>query len=252
MAAPHVAGTAALLRSEKPSATVTELKAAILGSVDPVPAFAGITVTGGRLNTNRALAFLTDMSPPAPPVLVEPGEGEMVTMASPTFAWEASTDAESGLAEYHLFVDGALNREVPGESTSTTPVGELSQGPHTWFVRAVNGVGLTADSATRSFTADPGIIHDRSVTLKLRKHLIARGSLATEDGFDGCLQGATVKIQRKRGGWRTIETVTPKSTGAYRARLKDRPGRYRASVSEMMSGNDVCGEAVSSSVRHRH
>jgi subtilisin family serine protease len=253
MAAPHVAGTAALLRSEKPSATVTELKAAILGSVDPVSAFAGITVTGGRLNANRALAFLTDVSPPAAPVPVAPGDGSVVTTATPTFTWQASSDPESGVARYQLFVDGSLNREVSAVSTSTTPVGELSEGPHTWSVRAVNGVGLTADSPTKSFTADPAQTHDRTVSLKLRKHLIARGSLVTEDGFAGCLQGATVKIQRKRGGpWRTMETLTPKSSGAYRARLKDRPGRYRASVSETIVGNDVCGAGVSPSVRHRH
>jgi subtilisin family serine protease len=253
MAAPHVAGTAALLRSVKPGATVSELKAAILGSVDPVPAFAGITVTGGRLNANRALVFLTDLSPPGAPVLVAPGDGTTVITASPTFAWQASSDPESGVAKYQLFVDGSLNREVSAGSTSTTPVGELSQGPHTWSVRAVNGVGLNADSATRTFTADPALVHGRSVSLKLRKHLIARGSLVTENGFAVCLQEARVKVQRKRrGAWRTIETVTPKSTGAYRARLKDRPGRYRARVSEMMVGNDVCGEAVSTSVRHRH
>lgn len=253
MAAPHVAGTAALLGSEDPGVTVTELKSAILGSVDPAPAFAGITVTGGRLNVNRALAFLTDVSPPTAPVLTEPGDGAIVATASPTFTWQASSDPESGVAKYQLFVDGSPNREVSAGSTSTSPVGELSEGPHTWSVRAVNGVGLTADSPTWSFTADPAQIHGRSVSLKLRKHLVARGSLTMEDGFAGCLQGATVKVQRKRRGvWRTIETVTPKSTGAYRAVLKDRPGRYRAIVSEMMSGNDVCGEAVSSSVRHRH
>jgi subtilisin family serine protease len=253
MAAPHVAGAGALLRSEEPGATVSELKAAILGSVDPAPAFAGITVTGGRLNLNRALAFLTDVSPPGAPVPVAPGDGTTVTTASPTFAWEASADPESGVAKYQLFVDGSLNREVSGGSTSATPVAALSEGPHTWFVRVVNGVGLTADSPTRSFTTDPAESHGRSVSLKLRKHLIARGSLAEADGFAGCVQGATVRLQRKRrGAWRTIETVTPKSTGAFRAKIKDRPGRYRASVSETTVGNDVCGAAVSRSVRHRH
>jgi subtilisin family serine protease len=253
MAVPHVAGTAALLRSEEPGAAASELKAAILGSVDPAPAFAGITVTGGRLNLNRALAFLTDVSPPGAPVPVAPGDGTTVTTASPTFAWEASADPESGVAKYQLFVDGSLNREVSGGSTSATPVAALSEGPHTWFVRVVNGVGLTADSPTRSFTTDPAESHGRSVSLKLRKHLIARGSLAEADGFAGCVQGATVRLQRKRrGAWRTIETVTPKSTGAFRAKIKDRPGRYRASVSETTVGNDVCGAAVSRSVRHRH
>lgn len=55
MSAPMVAGTAALLLSQNPGMSVAEVKAAILNSVDPLPSLAGITVTGGRLNVNRAL-----------------------------------------------------------------------------------------------------------------------------------------------------------------------------------------------------
>lgn len=50
MAAPHVAGAAALLKGFKPSMGYAELRAAILGSVEKVPALQGKTVTGGRLN----------------------------------------------------------------------------------------------------------------------------------------------------------------------------------------------------------
>lgn len=55
MAAPHVAGAAALLFSLSPSATVTEVRDALLGGVDRVAELDGLTVTGGRLNTARAL-----------------------------------------------------------------------------------------------------------------------------------------------------------------------------------------------------
>src|SRR6185312_4619695 len=41
MAAPHVTGAAALLFSLKPSATVTEVRQGLLGSVDPVATLAG-------------------------------------------------------------------------------------------------------------------------------------------------------------------------------------------------------------------
>lgn len=58
MASPHVAGAAALLYSLKPSATVAEVRRALLSSVDPVAALAGTTVTGGRLNVARALDVL--------------------------------------------------------------------------------------------------------------------------------------------------------------------------------------------------
>jgi subtilisin family serine protease len=68
MAAPHVTGAAGLLFSLKPSATVTEVKDALLSSVDPDPALAGKTTTGGRLDASQAMDVF-DHQPPAPPVL---------------------------------------------------------------------------------------------------------------------------------------------------------------------------------------
>jgi subtilisin family serine protease len=63
MAAPHVTGAAGLLFSLKPSATVAEVKQDLLSTVDPDPALAGKTTTGGRLDIGKAAdAF-------APPVL---------------------------------------------------------------------------------------------------------------------------------------------------------------------------------------
>lgn len=66
MAAPHVTGAAALLFSLKPSATVTEVKDALLSSVDPVPALAGKTVSGGRLNASEAIDLFDQQAPSAP------------------------------------------------------------------------------------------------------------------------------------------------------------------------------------------
>jgi subtilisin family serine protease len=63
MAAPQVSGTAALLFSEKPAASTEEVRDALLSSVDADPSLAGKTVSGGRLDAARALAYL---EPPAP------------------------------------------------------------------------------------------------------------------------------------------------------------------------------------------
>jgi subtilisin family serine protease len=56
MAAPHVAGVAALIKSQNPALTNIEIKAAILGRVDVKPAWSGLVLTGGRVNAARALA----------------------------------------------------------------------------------------------------------------------------------------------------------------------------------------------------
>jgi subtilisin family serine protease len=55
MASPHVAGAAAVLFSHKPSATVADIKAALLDTGDPIAALSGKTVSGRRLNLNAAL-----------------------------------------------------------------------------------------------------------------------------------------------------------------------------------------------------
>ncbi len=66
MATPHVTGAAALLFSEKPSASVTEVRQALLGSVDPVPSLAGKTTSGGRLDASAAVDLFDNAPPPAP------------------------------------------------------------------------------------------------------------------------------------------------------------------------------------------
>jgi subtilisin family serine protease len=65
VAAPFVAGAAALLLAHNPNLTYAQLKDAIISSVDPLPAFAGKTVSGGRLNIFRALAAVSAATAPA-------------------------------------------------------------------------------------------------------------------------------------------------------------------------------------------
>ncbi|RMF42904.1 MAG: tandem-95 repeat protein, partial [Planctomycetota bacterium] len=59
MASPHVAGVVGLLAGAAPSATVAELKAAILLGADPIGALSGTTVTGARLNAAKSLVVAT-------------------------------------------------------------------------------------------------------------------------------------------------------------------------------------------------
>ncbi len=59
MATPHVAGVAALILSVSPNMTFAEVKSTILDSVDVLPNWSGLTVTGGRLNAFKAMDSLS-------------------------------------------------------------------------------------------------------------------------------------------------------------------------------------------------
>ncbi len=86
MATPHVAGAAALLWAASPGASVSQIKSALLDGADPVAAFAGRTVTGGRLNVLGSLRMVADVTlapaapapapSPAPPAAPAPDEDE--------------------------------------------------------------------------------------------------------------------------------------------------------------------------------
>jgi subtilisin family serine protease len=63
MATPHVSGVAALMLSVQPTMDVHTLKASLLQAVDPLPSLSGRTVTGGRINAQKAVAALGPVVP---------------------------------------------------------------------------------------------------------------------------------------------------------------------------------------------
>ncbi len=77
MASPHVAGVAALLYSMTPTAPYDLIKQALLNSVDVLPAWDNLTVTGGRLNAFAALQQVNldfSLESLAPlPIVIPPG-----------------------------------------------------------------------------------------------------------------------------------------------------------------------------------
>ncbi len=112
----------------------------------------------------------------------------------------------------------------------------------------------TATSAT-NFTVITVSTHSRSVTLSLRRHLVARGMVSVTDGFTACAASVPVKIQRRVSGhWKTVGSTTTSASGAYKKRIRDRSGRYRARATRVAlnSGADVCSRATSPVRRHTH
>jgi hypothetical protein len=113
----------------------------------------------------------------------------------------------------------------------------------------------TATSPT-NFTVTMVVVHPRATTLHLVRHLVARGTVTSTDGFAACTSNVGVRIQRRRAGgsWRTVGTDQTNDLGGYRERIPDRVGLYRAvAVRETLNaGADICARDRSLTVRHRH
>jgi subtilisin family serine protease len=131
MAAPHVAGVAALLLADDPARTVADLEAAILGGVDPVPGMAGEVETGGRLNAARALGVVPDQA--APDTTITTGPTGSTSLRTATFEFVADEP------------DATFQCRLGGGSWTTcaTPktYGGLASGQHVFRVRAMDGNG---------------------------------------------------------------------------------------------------------------
>jgi hypothetical protein len=108
-------------------------------------------------------------------------------------------------------------------------------------------------SFASEYEVDTAATHLRTVSLRLRRHLIARGLVTAVDGFGACADGEPVRIERKKGGWKLVKRAVTDGAGKYKVRLRDREGRYRAVLTaRSKSAADLCGKAASPPRRHRH
>jgi hypothetical protein len=125
------------------------------------------------------------------------------------------------------------------EITATVPAGAT-----TGTIKVTTPV----DSATSTSNFTVSTSHARSVTLKLRKHPVARGVVSASDGFMACVLNVPVKIQRRVSGhWKTVGSTTTTPTGSYKERIPDKPGKYRVKAPKVTlnAGADICSAATS-------
>jgi hypothetical protein len=133
-------------------------------------------------------------------------------------------------------------------NTATQIVTKVPTGATTGPITVTTPSG-TATSATNFTVTGPP--HARTISLRLRDSLVARGTVTVSDGFAACADSVPVKVQRRVSGhWKTVKSTTTSSTGTYRTRLRNRHGRYRSVAPMVVKGTDTCGRAVSPTLRH--
>jgi len=194
--------------------------------------FFGHNVTLGlvQIEGSTSAPTITSFSPTSGPV------GATVTINGTNFTGATSVKFNG--------VTGTFIVNSATKITATVPTGATT-GRIT-----VTTPGGTATS-TSDFTVTTARL--RSITLSLRRHLVARGVVSVQAGGPTtCVASVPVKIQRRSGGsWRTVGTTTTNDTGAYRKRIRDRSGRYRSVAPLITVGTDTCNRAVSNVVRRR-
>jgi hypothetical protein len=130
--------------------------------------------------------------------------------------------------------------------TATVPTGAT-----TGKIRVTVGGGTVVSTA--DFVVST--VHSRSVTLKLSKHIVAKGVVSVGDGFTACATSVPVKIQRKtNSGWKNVGSATTTASGSYSKKIKDKTGKYRAQAKKITlnTGADVCKKATSPVRKHKH
>jgi len=146
MATPHVAGAAALAKAAFPSASAVGLKALLLGTVDPKPALATTTSSGGRLNIGNAVTCNA-----TPQVWIDsPGPGFSVDVGTPVSVSAIATNcATPSSVTVAATANGApVSLTARGDGVYTGTFTPTSGGAVTFSVTASNGTKSTTRSIT--------------------------------------------------------------------------------------------------------
>jgi len=136
MAAPHVAGIAALMVANSPSVSPREMKHLIHFSVDKIPSMAGKVGSGGRAN---ALAALTTGLAGLPPFA--PSDLHATSGTSAVLTWKDNSSDEEGFVLERRFGDSGefmAFPPLPANATSYTDTGLLIGAKYYYRVKALN------------------------------------------------------------------------------------------------------------------
>lgn len=153
MAAPQVTGAAVLYKSGHPTATYLQVKAAILNSARPIAALAGKTITGGTLDVSSFTQGSSDVPVErscqaqfvdiTPPTQVQNVRVTATTNNSITISWDASTDPESGIYFYGIYVtQGGIGYQQLTTFNTFATHSQLAEGAeYCYTVYAINKQG---------------------------------------------------------------------------------------------------------------
>ena len=227
MASPNAAGVAALALSIRPGASALDVKSAIMASSEAKPDLAGKSVTGGRVNADRAVSGVLAGAPvnvTAPAITGTPRQGVALAATKGSwdppgtsygYVWERSTDG------------GSTWTAIVGATGSTYTAGVSDIGATLRVtVTATNPYGVTSATspAVGAVTSGAPVNTSRPVVNGTPR----RGQLLTvSSAWDAPGASYTYEWQRSTDGvtWTTIGT-----TATYTLTTAERDAPVRVTI----------------------
>jgi subtilisin family serine protease len=158
MATPHVSGAAALLLAACTLDTAG-LKSTLMNNVDPIPSMNGVTITGGRLNVNKAIRACSAPATPDFAISAAPASQSVVQGSSTSYT--ATVTASGGFTGTVAFSASGL---PSGAAASFNPASVAAPGSSTMTVSTA--ASTPAGSYPITVTGTSGTLtHSTTVTL---------------------------------------------------------------------------------------
>jgi len=241
MATPHVAGAVALIKSVAPMMTIPDLKSLLLDHVDPLPAFNGKCVSGGRLNLLASLEYVAGALPSILSVMIDDSAGNGDGIVNPGEIFKIVLEIEN------RGVDPATNlvatlKVATGSmfdlQIASVPVGDLAPGQTIIPSNVFSVVAMPSAStpyledAVVEFTfTSVGGADFREVVLPLSIYTSSTVSGRVTDVPGNPIEGATVSYDGAASG-----QVATDLDGEYSAVLIDGSYSFQASATGYVDG----------------
>ncbi|HUI93007.1 MAG TPA: discoidin domain-containing protein [Chitinivibrionales bacterium] len=107
------------------------------------------TVDSSGVQVGAVDQGFNDSTPPLAFGLVMPANGQTVQSTKPVLVWNKSSDPQSGIQRYDVYVN---NSKIASTTDTAYAFTAISPGSYQWYITAVNWVNLTTSSAKWTFT----------------------------------------------------------------------------------------------------